>query len=280
MAEKKKFYVNLSSLISQARLKKGYATLKELYRDKRPEIDYQTWLHAESGRRVPSAAAVISIADILGIDHQSTILAYCKDKFPHEKSHQAIDTLKINKFVDIDTLLDAEEHNRSKEYVFTAAELAEMKKDVRLHLYLNYTYDEDSNTTVQRLAHFFDDSEDNARKVVTQLAKLKLVEVMSDNVKKIHKHTSIPPTPDNFDLRKDLLIKSLGRTVQPDSYMTNYNISITEESYRKVIAFFDFVSANLIKLNKDDANKEGNSRFQITLTGNRLLREDHDSERE
>jgi hypothetical protein len=148
-----------------------------------------------------------------------------------------------------------------------------MKHDIRLRLYLTYTYDNDSNTSIKRLAKFFDDSEEEARDIVKRLAALKLVEVSKDKVKKIHKHTSIPNSSENFLLRKNLLIKSFERTIKPDSYITNYHLGMTEDSYRKVLAFFDFIGANLIKLDQEDTGNTEVTRFQIALTGNRLTRE-------
>lgn len=276
MDDKQRFYLHFSTLISQARLKKGYATLKELYREKEPDIDYQTWLNAESGRRLPSAAGVICIADALGIEHLTIILAYCRDKFPNDKSQQALDMLSINKFIDIDSLLHAEDHNRSRGYVFNNLELEEMQQDVQLRLFLSYTYENDLTTTVQRLSKFFGEEVEKVRKVVARLEALKLVEVAGDSIKKNHKNTRIPRTIENFSLRKQLLIKSLERTLQPDSYLINCHMNLTDESYRKVIAFLEIVNANLIRLSEQDDEKEGTSRFQIAIAGNKLSGKGYD----
>lgn len=270
MAEKLKIHVNLSSVILQARLKKGFATLKELYRELKPIIDYQTWLNAESGRRVPSAAIVTTIGEILQIDKQQLILAYCKDKFTDENSQFAIDALKLNKFVNLDVFFEAEEHSRTREYVFSCEELKAMKKDIRLRLFLTYTYDEEHRTTITRLANFFKLNKDLCWEVINKLEKMKLIEVAGEEIKKIHANTCIPNLPENYELRRNLLIESLKATLSESSYICNYHISVTEESYKRILSYLHLLSANLIKMSDEDNEKTGKKRIQIAIAGNLL----------
>lgn len=270
MAIPTKFHIHFSTLITQARLKKGYSTLKELYRELRPAIDYQTWLSAESGRRVPTSKAVILIGDILDIDREALILAYCKDKFDDEKSLLMLDSLQHKNFINMDTLMEARDHDRSKDYVFTAEQLAAMKNDVRLKLYLTFTYDRNLKTTITRLANYFAVDKHEVREVITFLQQLGLVEIVGEEIKKIHFYSSIPDTPDLFELRRHLLLKGFEFTIKPDGYISNHFVDITEESFKKILAFFDFIGANLIKMAKEDKKKENTFRVQIALTGNKL----------
>lgn len=58
MEEQDKPHVHLSALISSARIKLGFSTLREFFSVKEPAVDYQAWLHVESGRRIPAAATM------------------------------------------------------------------------------------------------------------------------------------------------------------------------------------------------------------------------------
>ncbi len=270
MAERGKIYVYFSMLITQARLQQGFATLRELYRAKDPSIDYQTWLHAESGRRMPSSTIVKNIAEILNIDKAALIIAYCKDKFDDPGYHQALELFEHNRFANIDALLEARDHERSGEFVFTEEQVRAFQQDIRLRLFLMYTYDRELKTTVGRLANFFKMEKSDVKEIVDRLQSLRLVEVIDETVKRIYAHTNFPKNMDIFEMRRELLLNSLAFGLKPDSHITNYYVNITNESYKKVLAFFDFIEANLTKMDKDERDKVNSSRFQITITSNRI----------
>ncbi|OPZ23263.1 MAG: hypothetical protein BWZ03_00577 [bacterium ADurb.BinA186] len=139
-----------------------------------------------------------------------------------------------------------------------------------------YTYDRERNTSISRLAHFFGVQESEAQEVVTHLQSLGLVEVIDDKVKKIHRHTTVPITADISELRKQLLIKSLDLNIKPESYISNYHVKLSEKSYKKILSLFDFVEANLIKLEKEDQNDLNSCRFQIAMAASRLFEESDD----
>lgn len=265
-----RFYLYLSTLITQARLKKGYATLRELYREHNPSIDYQTWASAESGRRIPSAKAVTLIGDILDIEREALIVAYCKDKFDDPKSLSTLDTLQHKNFINLDTVMEAKDHERSSNYAFSTEQLIAMKNDPRLRLFLTLTYDKSPKTTFDRLAKYFDINLSEVREVIAVLQKMGLVEVDGEEIKKIHLHSSIPDTPDFFQLRREILLRSLDLSLKPDSFISNYFVNLSEESYKRVLAFLEFIGANLVKMAKDDEKKENIFRVQIALTGNKL----------
>jgi hypothetical protein len=269
MEEQVKFHLHLSSLLTAARLKKGYPTLRELYRKLEPSIDYQTWQYAESGRRVPTPTVVLTIGDILDIDRESLIVAYCKDKFDDPKSEQVLKSLQFKNYLNADSLLDAKEHDRTKDYIFNREQTAAIDSDVRLRLYLNYTYDENLKTNVSRLADFFSVEKQEAQEVIERLCSLGLVELYGEEVKKIHQHTTLLNTPETFSARKKSLLKSLELTIKPNSYTANYHINLSEKSYKKIIAIFEFVEASLIKMEQEDiSNQAKTSRYQISMTGN------------
>lgn len=270
MAERGKFYVNISTLITHARLQQGYATLKELYREKQPSVDYQTWINAESGRRVPTPPVLLIMSDILNIGREAVILAYCRDKFSDDRSNAVLEALERRKFFDVDLLIEAKDHDRSRDYIFSARQVQAMQKDVRLRLYLMYTYDRDRKTTLARLSKFFDVEKVEAAEVVSQLRDLGLVEVIDDEIRKIHPHSTLSATDDVFELRKKLLLKSLELNIKQDSFFSNHNVCITEETYKKFLGFLDFAVANLIKMDKEDAARDNNLRFEIAIACNRL----------
>lgn len=267
MVKQDRFHINLSSLLTKARLEKGFATLRELYRSKEPlAVDYQTWLHAESGRRIPTASMVLKMADILDIDRENLILAYCKDKFDDPLSHEIIEMFKYKKYLNVDTLIEAREHERTEDYMFNAEQIKAISQDIRLRLYLNYTYDQNLNTNFSRLATYFGVEKTEAQEVVGKLKELGLVEVIGEEVKRIHRHTTLPNTADLFQVRLQSLIKSLELSTKPNSYIANYHVNLSEKSFKKVLAIFEFVEASLIKMEKEDSSPNM-LRFQITMTG-------------
>lgn len=270
MAEQANLHVHVSGLIANARLQKGFATLKELYRAKQPNIDYQTWLHAEGGRRIPTTATLIEIGDILNIDRESLILAYCKDKFSDTLSHQILESFQFKKFVNLETLIEAKDHDRSQDHVLTAKQVKAIQEDIRLRLYLNYTYDQSSKTNFSRLANFFGVEKSEVKDIVEHLKSLGFVEVIGEEVKRIHPHITMPKTADLFDLRRKLLFKSLELNVKPDSNIANYHATLSEESYKQIMVYLDFIEANLIKLVKCDKDNTNTSRFQIAIVTNRI----------
>lgn len=270
MEESNKINVHVSGLITNARLQKGFSTLKEFYREKNPSIDYQTWLHIESGRRVPAPATLVAMGDLLEISREDLILAFCKDKFEDQLSHQVLDAFQTKGLFELSTLMEAKDHDRTFDYVFSTEQVQAMQNDLRLRLYLMYTYDHEHLTTIDRLASFFDVKVSESQMVVDQLKTLGLVEVFGDQVKKIHCHTTLPMTADIFNLRKQILIKTLELNAKPESYICNYHVEMSEKSYRKILGLFDFVEANLIKLEKEDRNDTNSLRFQIAMTGSRI----------
>lgn len=270
MAEKRKIYVHLSSLITQSRLRKGFSTLKELYREINPSVDYQTWLHTESGRRIPSTSIVKNMAAILDIDKQALLIAYCKDKFDEPEYHSALELFEYNQFAKVDALLEARNHERSGEYVFTEEQVKAFQQDVRLRLFMMYTYDKELKTTFARLGNFFNMDKNTVKEIVDKLESLRLVEVIDETVKRIYAHTNFPKNIDIFAMRKELLLKSLSFGIKPDGHITNYYVSLTDDSYKKVLAFFDFIEANLTKMDKDERDKVNSNRFQVTITSNRI----------
>ena len=268
--EQNKFYVNLSGLLSKARLEKGFATLRELYRAKNPPIDYQTWVHAESGRRIPTATIVLKIADILEIDRESLIIAYCKDKFNDPLSEQILEAFQYKKYLNVDTLLEAKVHDRTEDYVFNGEQIKAIQSDIRLRLYLNYTYSPDMMTNFSRLANYFGVEKSEVKEVVDKLQLLGLVEVIGEEVKRIHRHTTLPNTSDLFLVRRQSLLKSVELSMKPSSYVANYHVNLSEKSYKKILAIFEFVEATLIKMEKEDSEQANIPRFQIAMIGSNI----------
>lgn len=271
MAEQSKVFVHFSTLITQARLKQGFTTLRELYREKKPAVDYNTWLHAESGRRIPSSAIVQKMANILEINKESVLIAYCKDKFDDTDYHQVLDLFEHNRFANMDALLEARNHERSGEYIFNADQVKAFQEDIRLRQFMVFTYDREFRTNFDRLASFFKMEKSEVKELVQRLESLGLVEVTNESVKRISLHTSFPKSIDLSGLRKNLLLKSLEFGLKPDSHVVNYYVCLTQESYKRVLSFFDFIEANLTKMDLDDSEKMNSLRFQITLTANKLF---------
>jgi len=272
MATQPKRYIYLATLITHARLKQGHATLKELYRLKKPLIDYQTWLHAESGRRVPTPTTVIEIGDILSIDREDLIIAYCQDKFCDQESLRVIESFRYKKFVNPDTMMEAREHDLLEDYVLTAKQVKAMQADVRLRLYLIYTYDQEYKTTFARLSEFFKVDVEEVKQTIAELEKLNLVEVHHHEIKRIHRHTTMPKSIDVFDLRRQILLKSLELNIKQDSYIANCHAMITEESYKKYISYLDFAEANFLKLNRDDETNANRNHVQLAIIVNKITK--------
>lgn len=270
MEEESKPHVHLAALVSNARLQQGSSTLREFYRSKNPPIDYQSWLHVESGRRIPSPGTLLIMGEILNIPREDLIAAYCKDKFGDLESHQVIEAMQLKGLFDVDTLLQLKEYDRTSDYVFTAEQVKAMQADLRIRLYLIYTYDREFKTTVSRLANFFGVEHDEAKSVIERLRALGLVETDGECVKKIHPHTTIPMTADIASLRKQILVKSLELSLEPESYISNIHVTITEKSYKKILRLFDFIEANLFKMEREDMNDTTSSRYQIAISGTRL----------
>lgn len=278
MKERNKIFLHLSTLITKARLKQGFATLRELYREKNPSVDYNTWLHSESGRRIPPIPVIQEIVNILQIDKRDILIAYCKDKFHGPDYQQALDLFEHNQFANIDALLEARDHERSGEFVFTAEQVRAFQGDTRLRLFLTFTYDRTLKTTFDRLATFFQMKKSAVKEIVARLEKLRLVEVIDEEVRRIYTHTNFPNNIDVSEMRRILLSKSLEFTLNSNSHITNYFVNITPESYKKVLGFFNFVEANLTKLDKDERKKVNSKFFQITITSSQILegRDDDD----
>lgn len=270
MAKKKSVLVHFSTLIMQARLKLGYKTLREFYRDKNPPIDYHTWLHAEAGRRIPPPPVVKEIAALLELNKEAVLIAYCKDKFNDPEYDRVLELFEHNRFANIDALLEARNHERSGEYVFNEHQMQAFQNDVRLRQFFVFTYDRELKTNFDRLASFFDIEKSQVKEIMIRLSDLGLVEIHNETVTRVHSHTTFPKSADLFNLRKNLLLSNLALAMKPEGHIVSYYVNLTQDSYRKVLAFFDFIEANLTKMDLEDRNKDSSSRFHVTLTGNRL----------
>ena len=85
-------YQYLADLIGSKRQKDCPGSLRSYY-DKNPDVplDYQTWNHIETGRRLPKPEKAIEIADFLGIDYRDIIVAYMRDLFSETKVQPVLD---------------------------------------------------------------------------------------------------------------------------------------------------------------------------------------------
>lgn len=270
MATQIDHHVHLARLLADARQKKGYQTIKEIYQTNKPEVDYQTWGHAEAGRRIPHPSSLKEMAKILGIGKEDLIIAYCKDKFPDDESQQIINTFLLRKFADTDALIEAIDHNNSDDFVLTNEQIEAMRKDIRLRLFLIYTYDKELKTTIKRLSAYFHAEESEIREVVGRLEALKLVEVIGEEIKRIYKHTTMPPTAEVFDLRRQMLLKTLELNIKPGSYISNCHVTLTDESYKRIMELIYFAEANFIRLDKEEKAGLKKSKFQITIVTNKI----------
>lgn len=269
MPQKNDLHVFLGRLLAEARLKKGYKTVKEIYQSHKPSVDYQTWASAESGRRIPHPNSLLEMAQILDIDKEDLLIAYTKDKFRDEESHNILNTFPINKFVDLGSLLDAADHANRHEYVLSSKQISAMRKDIRLRLFLIHTYDAELKTNFDRLAHFFKCGKSDVEEVTQKLAALGLIEVVGEEVKRIHKYTTLPPIPEAFNLRRDVLFKTLDLNTNSESHIENCYADLTEDSFRKIMELIYFLRANLIRLEKE--KKPGKTfRFQIAIVANKI----------
>lgn len=277
MANQKEQHVYLAALLAGARLKKGFKTIKEIYQNHKPSVDYQTWSCAESGRRIPHPNSLVEMAKILEIDKQDLLIAYTKDKFTDEESQQILNAIPITRFVDVDSLLEAASYDSHTDYILNDKQIDEMRKDIRLRLFLIYTYDQEFKTTFTRIARFFNCEKAEVEYITHKLADLGLVEIMGEEVKRIHKHSALPPTPGAFELRRQMLLKTLELNVKPGSYIANFHTFLTEDSFKKIMELIYFTRANVIRLEKDQTLGP-TKRYQITLVANTIT-EGTDNER-
>ncbi len=270
MTSQSELHIYLARLIADARQKMGYATIKEIYQTHTPSVDYQTWSHAEAGRRIPHPNSLLEIARILKISREDLILAYCKDKFPDEESQQIIETFHCKKFVDVNTLLKAIDHNNHDDYIFTNEQVDAIRNDIRLRLYLIYTWNRKLTTTFDRLQRFFKVPEEDVQEVVNKLVSLNLVRIEGTTIRRMHRHTTTPRTTDVFNLRQQLLFRTLALNIKPESYISNYHITLTEASYKKIMELLYFTEANFIRFEKSEDRKGGKSRFQIAIVASKI----------
>lgn len=273
MPSKTKPYQHLATLISNTRKQKGFINLTDLYRSLNPPVDYQTWMSAEAGRRIPYPDSILEIGKILDIPKSKIIAAYCKDKFKDDECHKIVDQLDYKEFINVDTLIEAKEHERKDEYIFSTEQVMAMKNDSRLRLYLLYTYDENYKTNFANLSKFFGVPLSEVEYVIGKLSELKLVEVIGNEIKRIYKHTAMPRNHDVFNLRKEVLLKSLEISTNEDSHLINYHVLISEESFELAMKYLHFAEANLVRLEIADQKKEGKkSRFQIAMVANKIAK--------
>src|SRR5262245_28158387 len=123
--------------------------------------------------------------------------------------------------------------------------------------------------TLTRLARFFNCDRNEAEQITHKLAELGLVEINGEEVKRIHKHTILPPIPGAFDLRRQILLKTLEFNVRPSSYVANFHTFITEDSFKKIMELIYFTRANIIRL--ENVEKPGpKKRYQIALIANTI----------
>lgn len=101
-----------------------------------------------------------------------------------------------------------------------------------------------------------------------KLAALGLVEIIGEEVKRIHKYTTLPSIPEAFGLRREMLFKSLELNTNSESHIENCFVDLTEDAFRKIMELIYFLRANIIRLEKE--KKPGKSRFQIAIVANKI----------
>lgn len=267
---KRETHEHVAELIRAARLKRGFATLKELYRTKNPTLDYQTWLHAEAGRRIPNPETLKEMAAILEIEREDLIAAYCKDKFSDSESIRIIDLFLCKRFIDVDTLIEGRNHDDRIAYTYNPEQMEAIKEDPRIRLLLIYTFNKNLKTTISRLAQFFKMEKSEVMQIMKRAESLGLVEIHNEEVTRIHRHTALSSLEDSLTLRRNLLLKELENNISKESYFNNIHAILSEDNFKKILSYLYFAEAKIVNLAKEKRPCESDSRIQIAIIANKI----------
>lgn len=185
-------YRHFAGLITGRRLELGFRTSRKFHAslDNAP-VEYQSWIHVESGRRLPKPSTAIAMARCLKITPEEAILAYTRDIFGEDYESEGLKNLQ-----DFARGMESSGEPGDHEgwHELNERQCAALEKDVRLYhlMALPFFRDRIHVRDLAELAHL---TVAEVLELATHLQDLGLVQVKEEMVAKVYKGIRLPRGP-------------------------------------------------------------------------------------
>lgn len=258
-------YKHFANLVVQYRKDLGYRTSRRFHSQLQdPPVEYQSWTHIESGRRLPKPETVMAIAQCLGIPPREAIQAYTKDMF------QNVEDEALSGW-------GASSGNDSPEQTLTQAaqlktdwhELSDpqwraLQRDPRLFHTITAPFPREK-LSVGDLSRLTGMAEAEAQSVVQQLLNLGLLIADDGRIYKKYRGVKIPRTGEALVFRKDMMIHRINRTMTPLTEHQSLTVNLTDEDRDEIVALYHLIEAKCL-LGHERAKAKSGARTYGVIT--------------
>lgn len=255
-------YHHFAKLLSRNRRKMGYTTSRKFHGSMRcPPIEYQSWNHAEAGRRLPRPETALSMASILNVPQVVAMLAYMRDLFPDTDSQEIIDNFKD--YLAYKQLPDSKQDHASggSWHSLTEPQWRAIEKDTELFRLISIPFQHD-RIHIQDLSNRLQWPIPKVMNKVQALVHLKLLEFHKEFAIKIYQDVKIPIFPKTLHLRKALLIQNINEGLGKETTYKNWTINLSEDGKQDLLKALKLIDA------KCHLNHEESKKSDVTKTYN------------
>lgn len=249
-------YCHFAELMVQKRLELGFKTSKKFHASlPEPPVEYQSWTHVESGRRLPKPNTAMAIAACLDIAQEEAILAYTRDIFQKEYMDDGLKHLQdYARAMNLNRLIEEADLLKRSWHTLSTIQWQAIAADTRLHDIIAFPFPRD-HIHVRDLATMIHLPLSETIELASKLKEIGLLHIREEVVSKIYKGVIIPQIPETLPLRKKIVMGRLSSTMKEDTRYRNYTVNLSEDDLEQVLKAFELIDAKCI-VGHDKAKQE------------------------
>lgn len=259
-------YRFFSELIIQKRQELGFRTSKKFHASlDSPPVEYQSWIHIESGRRLPKPPTAIAIADCLEVTHEEAILAYTRDIFSEEYTQDGLKFLQdYARSIDNKRMLSEAKTIKKHWHSLTDEQYNEIESNPQLHDILITPFPNE-RMHIRDLSELCGLPVAHVLSLVSTLVDLGLLKYQNECVSKVYKGVILPRNPQTFSFRKQLLLHTLDREMNDRSLYKSYKVNLSRKDRDQIVKAFDLIDAKCLVGHEESRSAEQLDSYHVLI---------------
>ena len=262
-------YKAFAQLIIEKRKSLGFSTSKSYHSTlSDPPVEYQSWTHIESGRRLPKPETAIAIGEIMAIPRKEIIVAYAQDLFQDETSLSIIDEFSAVGSASISPENFREAVRLDKEwYTLNRHQIEEFAREPRLFDIISAHFPKEQMSEREIASKMGYDLQET-RKLLGKLVGLRLLESKNSMVSKKYRGVKLAQNEDNLSIRRNILLHDIQKRFNKKSVLSNWMVQLSEEGLNEILSQFDVLDAKCSLLHEKSKKDPGSETFNIVCMMN------------
>ena len=262
-------YRYFAELMIEKRKSLGFNTSRKYHSSlENSPIEYQSWTHIESGRRLPKPETATAIADLMDIPREQAILAYSRDLFQDPGCEEALNNIKDYVGAIAQKKMVQEASNiKAGWHELTTRQWRAFEVDQRLYHVMSLPFPAD-RVHVQDLSEMIGLSFPETLSIVSHLESLGLFEVHGEFASKIYRGVKIPVIEETAALRQKLTISKVTQAITEKADYKTWTINLTDKSKGDILKFFDLINAKCLVGHEEAKQSEDVKTYNILVSLN------------